>query len=187
MHDEIGSNLSSISLLSQILQKRAELESAERKKLVDIQRVSQQTSNAMRDIVWFINPDNDRFDRLVVKMRETANLMLDDLEFDFVAEKNLPDNTRLEFRRNLFLIYKEALQNIVKHAHASHVQIELSWQQESLHLLIQDNGVGVDRDEEFAGNGLKNLTTRAKALDGKLDIESEPGKGTGLRLRAKMD
>lgn len=182
LHDEIGSNLSSISLISQMLQKKEVIGDKERQRLGNIYQVAQQTAQSMRDIVWFVNPVNDNIDQLWIKMRETANFMLDHIDFSFDApEQTLNFETDINFRRNLYLIYKEALQNIVKHSQATFVEISIR-QDENFIMQITDNGRGFDQTGKFSGNGLDNYQARAAALQGKLDITSKPGDGTELLL-----
>ncbi|MGH1365270.1 MAG: sensor histidine kinase [Calditrichia bacterium] len=184
LHDEIGSNLSSISVISQMLQKRDTIGEKELDRLENIQQISQQTANSMRDIVWFVNPVNDRLDRLFAKMRDTANTMLEQIEFHFsLQDYDWAQETDLNFRRNLFLIYKESLQNIVKHARASRAEINISQEDGVFHLSIADDGVGFNPNEKHNGNGLNNFQTRAREIGADLSISSKPGSGTTLLLK----
>ncbi len=182
LHDEIGSNLSSIAVISQMLRRRDKIEEKERQRLGDIYGISQQTAASMRDIVWFVNPENDSMEKLLAKMRETANMMLDHLEFTFqTPNQPLSLETDLNFRRNLFLMYKESLQNIVKHSQASSVEIEITEKEDVFILRVADNGVGFDVAKPNNGNGLRNFYTRAKASGGEIEILSKPGGGTEVK------
>lgn len=188
LHDEIGSNLSSIAMISQTLQRKTKIEDHERNRLKDIQGVAQQTANSMRDIVWFVNPANDSLDKLWIKMRETANLMLEFCDFTFQTPNvGVAFETDLNFRRNLFLIYKESLQNIVKHSLASKVDIVLALSEDEDTLLMQivDDGVGFDVDATPRGNGLENFERRALEMGGTVALRSRPGEGTEVELRVK--
>ncbi|MEJ2048326.1 MAG: hypothetical protein P8Y60_00500 [Calditrichota bacterium] len=116
-------------------------------------------------------------------MRETASMMLEIQDFTFkVQESGITLETDLNFRRNLFLIYKECLQNIIKHSQAQTVQIELRPKNSGLILRVADDGLGFDTGLEYPGNGLKNLRRRAGDIGGKLKIVSEAGKGTTVTL-----
>ena len=183
LHDEIGSNLGSIAILSQMLEDKYKMPLEMKKRLHEIPNIARATAEAMRDIIWFINPDNDDLDKLIAKMRTTANMMLESLAFKFKVNEtsNQPD-TDLNFRRNLFLLYKECLQNIIKHAQAKNVSICISLDDNSLQLKITDNGVGFDPEGIYSGSGLKNLRQRAEMLRGNLMIESDPGMGTRITL-----
>jgi len=188
LHDEIGSNLSSISVISQMLQKKQQIGDKERERLTMIQGISQQTANSMRDIVWFVNPINDRLDRLFAKMRETANTMLEAHEFQFnLQEYDWTRETDLNFRRNLFLVYKEALQNVVKHSHATEVKIDISTDDVNFFLFIRDNGRGFSSNSESTGSGMNNFKKRAAEVGGSISVDSEEGKGTVISLTVPLD
>ena len=179
LHDEIGSNLSSISVISQMLTRKEKIGEKERQRLTNIHSIAQHTAGSMRDIVWFINPVNDSLEKLLVKMRETANVMLDHLEFTFQTPSgDLQLETDINFRRNLFLIYKESLQNTVKHSRASHVDIEIKENREQFRMEIRDNGVGFNTDDSSDGNGLRNFKSRASQIGGTVAVRSEADTGT---------
>ncbi|MFQ5630636.1 MAG: ATP-binding protein, partial [bacterium] len=186
LHDEIGSNLSSISIISQTLQKRTQIGEPERKRLGDIQNVAQQTANSMRDIVWFINPVNDSLEKLIAKMRDTANLLLEHLYFSFETDDFQKIEIDLNKRRNLFLIYKESLQNIVKHAQASHVEIVFTTEDGVFAMQITDNGVGFDPSAGYKGLGLKNFARRAEEMGAEVQVDSQHNQGTIVRLRLRL-
>jgi signal transduction histidine kinase len=184
LHDEIGSNLSSIALIGQVLLEKVKVSQRMKERLQEIPRIARVTAESMRDIVWFINPENDDWDKFLAKMRETANQMLEMQEFTFnVLERGITLETDLNFRRNLYLIYKECLQNIIKHSRAQKVEIELRQKDNSLILRVGDDGVGFDTGREYSGNGLKNLRRRAADIGGKLEIISEIGEGTTVTLK----
>lgn len=188
LHDEIGSNLSSISVISQMLQKKQQIGEKERDRLTMIQGISQQTANSMRDIVWFVNPVNDRLDRLFAKMRETANTMLEAHEFEFnLQDYDWTRETDLNFRRNLFLVYKEALQNVVKHSQATKVNIDISTDDANFFLFIRDDGQGFQVSTDSTGSGMSNFQKRAAEVGGTISVDSEEGKGTVISLTVPLD
>jgi len=183
LHDEIGSNLSSIAILGEVLEKKLDLPEKEKKRLQQIPGIARISAEAMRDIVWFVNPSNDSFDMLLKKMRETANLMLEGLEVDFSETVNGSEsNTDLNFRRNLFLVYKEILQNIIRHARATKVSVSFNLDNGKFSLCIKDNGIGFDTNMEFTGNGLKNYQRRAAEMNTNIVVESDPGVGTQVKI-----
>jgi ligand-binding sensor domain-containing protein/signal transduction histidine kinase len=186
LHDEIGGNLSSIALISQVLEDKYKVPKPMKLRLREIPRIARLTAESMRDIVWFINPENDNWDKLPAKMRETANLMLESIDFTFTAPKaSFTFETDLDFRRNLYLFYKECLQNIIKHSRADKVEIRIGQEENRLHLQVFDNGVGFDTAKEYSGNGLKNLCRRAADMGGAIKIVSENGKGAKITLVCK--
>jgi signal transduction histidine kinase len=92
----------------------------------------------------------------------------------------------LEFHRQVFLFFREAAYNIARHAKATQVTVEITWQTKLFHLRIDDNGCGFDADAITAGNGLANLRHRAEVLGGTLHITSAPGNGTHITLEAAL-
>lgn len=185
LHDEIGSTISSISLYGDILEQKSKDE--------DMKQIAAQISSsardiliAMSDIVWSINPKNDRFDNTVVRMKAYANEIFvaqgSTLSFH-VDEKLMHVHLNMNQRKNFYLIFREALNNLIKHANANHVDIELTLKQQLVTLLIVDNGRGFDVHEQKGGNGLHNMSTRSKELHGSIQISSKPGKGTRIELQ----
>jgi ligand-binding sensor domain-containing protein/signal transduction histidine kinase len=187
LHDEIGSNLSSIALIGEMLDSKLSLTEQERKSLQKIPCTARATAESMRDIIWFINPENDSMAKLLVKMRDTANLMLESIDFTFTVPKRgiLPE-TDLNFRRNLYMIFKECLQNIIKHARAKKVEIEIRKSKGCLSLSVSDNGSGFDTTKIYNGDGLKNIKRRAAELVGTVDIKSAMGNGTTVTIAVKI-
>jgi signal transduction histidine kinase len=186
LHDEIGSNVASIALLSKLGQRTGTPESKV-PELAEISRIAQQTAHNIREIVWFINPDHDTLPEMITRMREVARTLLSGLEHHFEAPAEAETvRLSLEFRRDMFLVFKEALHNIVKHARASRVDIEISQARGRFHLRVQDNGVGFEEKNSAAGNGLKNLRLRMARLGGQVAVKSEPGRGTTVTLSAKI-
>ena len=187
LHDDIGSNVASIALLSQLGQQSPGAQPTERRELSEINRVALQTAHNIREIVWFINPDYDTLEEMINRMKEVAATMLGGIDYQFDASIQ-GDQIRLslEFRRNMFLVLKEALHNIVKHAKASRVEIEIRRVRNQLSLRIQDDGVGFNEAGTHAGNGLKNLRLRISQLGGTAEIRSRPGGGTSIHLSANI-
>jgi len=187
LHDEVGSNLSTISLLSRKLRKSIAMPEEEKDDLTAIHRISLQASSAIREIIWFINPEYDTLQDLTLRMKEAANSILAGMDHHFQSPAD-GSNTKLplRFRQNIFLVYKETLTNVAKHSRASRVEIDLSSRAHTLELRIRDNGVGFDPAATFTGNGLKNMRLRAAGMKGRLDIESLAGQGTTVRLSLQI-
>ena len=172
LHDEVGSNLGSIALLSEMIPGSSE-------EAEEIRRVSIETVGSLRDIVWFLDPACDKMDELVLRMKDTAGMLLRNVPFDFLVEGET-DSIRpaLNFRRNVVPIFKEVLHNITKHAKARHVEIRLHTNAHEFQMQISDDGVGFDEAQVRCGNGLKNLRRRAEELGGEVAWETEPGRGS---------
>lgn len=183
LHDEIGSNLSSISLMSELIQNDEKINAEASEKIKRIHKVAKGSTQSIRDIVWLTNPSSDSVKDLIAKMKEVADNTLGKFNLIFDYPKDVSEiNLLPETKRNLFFIYKEALNNIVKHADAKNVEIKLLVEKNSIWLSIKDDGKGFNVLENFSGNGLKNIRSRAKEINAELKFESNPGKGTVLEL-----
>jgi len=180
LHDDIGSTLSSINIISQMALKEANGSASH------FQRIAQHSSTmmeSMSDIVWSINPNNDSLDQVISKMKEFVSEILDpiDISFSFSGEDNLhafPLDASL--RKNLFLIFKEAINNAAKYSLATSIGIHFKKENNTLQLRIIDNGKGFDPSNQSSGNGLRNMKERTDNIQGKLDIRSSPNNGTEI-------
>ena len=186
IHDEIGSGLGTISLLSRMAQE-GDLDDA-KEDLREINRISISMSEAMRDIVWFNRTDVDTVRDLLMRMRETAeSMMAKQKRFTFeICGEELVRPIHMEIRREIFLIFKEALHNILKHAEATKVEVRAGLDGNDFILKIRDDGKGFDRSLETSGAGMSSMQKRAESLRGSLQLESKPGTGTALSLRTKL-
>ena len=142
----------------------------------------------MSDIVWTINPENDSFDKIIARMRSFSYNLLKakEVEFSFEVDENLK-NAQLPMlvRKNFYLIFKEAINNLVKYSGASSVLISLYEKDKEIVLSIYDNGIGIAENPESQGNGLMNMKKRAKEIRAHLRIETAIGKGTKIELRLR--
>ena len=190
LHDDVGSNLSAIAIVSRAVQHAPELSAATKGKLAEIYDTAVTTSEGMKDIVWFIKPRNDTLDDLLLRMKDTASALLGDIGHDFETSRNENSmKVTIDFKRNFFLAFKEILTNIVKHASATRVQIQVQHKDGMLETVIHDNGCGFDRSSAGAvrrGNGLGSLKNRASNLRGEFEITSQPGKGTSVRFSGRL-
>ncbi|WP_138480596.1 ligand-binding sensor domain-containing protein [Dyadobacter bucti] len=189
LHDDMGSTLSTINILSSIALQQKSLDEVKSKQyLTTISQSTHQMMEAMDDIVWSINPVNDSIGKIVARMKETAGSVLEPKQIDYRFETDpsaLELHLSMESRREIFLIFKEALNNIVKYAGSSLVVVELAKKGSELMLAIVDDGVGFTMPQpgsSVRGNGLKNMQIRAGNINGKLSVVSEPGKGTTVKL-----
>jgi ligand-binding sensor domain-containing protein/signal transduction histidine kinase len=187
LHDEIGSNLGGIILLSELTQRTASLPPDARTSLQEINATAQRTASSLRDIGWFLNPDFDTLTDMMARMRKFAATLLGGLECEFaVSGLESAQNLPLEFRRNVFFAYKEILHNIVRHAGATRVDIRLERVGHRLALSVRDNGSGFTPTAATSGHGLRSLRQRMADLGGQLEVESAPGQGTSVRLTVPL-
>jgi signal transduction histidine kinase len=180
LHDEIGSNLGSIALLSEI--------GGSPEDLSEINRVARETTASMQDIAWVIRSGHDTLDDLLLRMREVAAAMLKKTDYTFtVCPETVPARRiSLNFKRNMLLFFKEALHNLARHSQAREAFIRIEFSGRTFRLLIADDGQGFDPTaaESHSGSGLKNFRNRAEALHGSATIDSKQGKGTTILLDA---
>ena len=185
LHDDMGSTLSSIRIFSDVAKKQIE-EKPETVQLLDrISNNATSLSENMQDIIWTIRSDNDTLEDLVSRMREFGLRVCDakNIRFNIIVSQSFKaSKLTLEQRRNLYLIFKESLNNAVKYAEASQIDLHLNLKSRFLKMEISDNGKGFDIDKTKRGNGLNNLEKRAKEIGGQIDIKSELGKGTCINL-----
>jgi len=174
LHDEVGSNLGGILLLAQ---------AGDASDLPEIGRVAHRTAESLRDLVWLMGRGPDTSADLLAKLRESAAALLVGVEFTFTAPDGcLPESVSLEFKRQIFLAFKEILHNIAKHAKAKVVVVKCRRVGSRFLLEVRDDGLGFDPQKATAGTGLRGLRFRATTLGGELAVETVPGSGTTVRL-----
>jgi ligand-binding sensor domain-containing protein len=190
LHDDIGSSLSQIAILSEVARRKIENTDARAAgPLTDIVTVSGELVDAMSDIVWSINPKHDHLSNLEYRMRRFATDVLTacKIDLEFRGTTTQPDlRVGADIRRQVFLIFKEAVNNIARHSGASLATAEFRVVQEHLVLQLTDDGTGFDSTAGWNGNGLFNMRKRALELGGTLVIESIPNHGTTLTLRVPL-
>src|SRR5581483_3025163 len=149
--------------------------------------VARNTALAIREISWFINPEFDFLDEMMVRMREAAARLSKTHQVSFSAPAAPPKlRLGLEFRRHVMAIYKEALNNAARHSGAKQIEVAVGVEGSRLELSIADNGRGFAPGTENGGQGLRNLRQRSAALGAELHIESAPGSGTRVRFSAPL-
>ena len=186
LHDDVGSTLTSINILSEISKDKVSKDNSEVKDYLSrISNTSSQMMDAMDDIVWNIKPANDTMIKIAARMREYAAAVFEpkDIAYRFVNEEKVKTvSLNMDVRRSLFLIFKETLNNISKYANANLVTIEFELKNNQLSLIIIDDGAGFDEKTIVYGNGIENMQKRAKSFKGSYIIKSYPGKGTHVSL-----
>lgn len=189
LHDDIGSNLGSISLIARSAKRDLErLQGPEEiaSDLGEMEMIARESSLAMRDIIWLLERRQDTIGDLIQRMRDCAARLLREIEYSLVCRSSkTAAKLTLDAKRHLFLFYKEALHNIVKHSRATTVTVKLYDSKDKLVLEVTDNGIGLPRGEGEEMAAVKKLGDRARVLEGSLEVESTPGRGTTLRLFVK--
>jgi signal transduction histidine kinase len=198
IHDDLGASLTRITLLSQSV--RSELES-EHRAVPDVDQIystARELTRSMDEIVWAVNPEHDTLDSLVTYLGRFAQRFLSvaGIRCRLDAPLDLPALAlTAEIRHNVFLAFKEALHNVVRHAQATEVRLSLALRPEGFMLVIADNGRGfkkppgrvpapesLDGQRLAGGNGLANMQRRLGEIGGHCEWETAPQEGTRVRL-----
>jgi two-component sensor histidine kinase len=191
LHDDVGSGLSRIAILSELAKREKPGDTGEQ--LTRIADLSRELVDGMGEIVWAMNPQRDQLGDLQQRMRHFASDVLEvrGIEFSFhttVADANLP--LRSDFRREVYLIFKEAINNSIRHSECTSIEVMLSTANSEFFLQISDNGCGLQKVKEedggLGGLGVKNMTKRAATLGGSLEIASRAEGGTQVILRVPL-
>ena len=202
LHDDIGSSLTQIVILSEVARQHIPGSASPiAEPLTRITGVSNELVEAMSDIVWAINPKKDHLADLVQRMRRFASDVFASghIRLNLQAPATSADvQLGANVRREVFLIFKESVNNIARHSACSEVQVEFDLEDDHLILKLADNGRGFDpaelqsqnetpkSDWSKGGNGLSSMRRRARELGGEFDIRSEPGKGTNTTLKVPL-
>ncbi|SJZ66709.1 ligand-binding sensor domain-containing protein [Sediminibacterium ginsengisoli] len=186
LHDDMGSTLSTINILSTMAKAKIATDPVRTTEYISkITDNSSRMMESMDDIVWSIKPSNDSMQKITARMREFATNVLEakDIDISFRVDEGVNDvKLDMEARRDLFLLFKEAVNNIAKYSACKNAVIHVSCRQKRLILIIEDDGIGFFAEDADSGNGLGNMQKRADALKGRMQINSEPGKGTQITV-----
>ena len=188
LHDDIGSSLTQISIMSEVVQNRGNGENTPA--LSMIANASRELIDAMSDIVWAINPQKDHLSDLKQRMRRFAADVLTarNIDLDFRAPLDETDIVLgANIRREVFLIFKETINNIVKHSACTRAEIDFRIADGKLLLHVKDNGKGFELTNESEGHGLMSIRERTAALGGAIEIDSATGQGTTTSLSVPLD
>ena len=184
LHDEIGSTLSSILLISGMAKADNQGEKSNRM-FSKIHSDSQHIVESVDEIIWSVSPVNDSLQGILLRLREYALPLAEskNMSFEFHSDKDIEQlMLPMEIRRNLYLISKEAINNLIKYSEATQAALSFSRTRKVMQVIISDNGKGFDWAANTSRNGLKNMKIRAEEIGGKLDVESSPGEGSRITL-----
>jgi len=187
LHDDIGTNLSKISLLSEIVNLQLANQNIESNRLLkSIGEISRESVASMSDIVWAINPKRDSVLELTRRMR--LHLEESFLDKNARVRFNAPGDDisiklSMDARRELYLIFKEAVSNAARHSNCRNIEVDFRLENNVIFLRVTDDGKSLDVSQRADGNGLENMRSRAEKNGGKFEIESEAGRGTILKIQ----
>jgi signal transduction histidine kinase len=186
MHDEVGSALSEITILTELVKKEFDGPHNADAHIHKISDRSREVTQSINQIVWAINPKNDPLENLVAYIRHYAvqYFTASPIRCHCNFPETVPDvHLSAEARRNVFLAVKESLHNIVKHSFATEAVITLRHTGSAIEILIEDNGRGFSTGTRSSfGNGLENMTKRLAQIKGACEVQSSPGAGTRVRI-----
>lgn len=187
LHDDVGSTLSSIAILTQVA--KNQLANSPEKTQVLLNQISenaQEMLENMSDIVWTNKTLNDNFEQLIIRMQEFTAKMLEpkNIDYQFFADETLKTiKWSSQKYYDFYMIFKEAINNVTKYSEAKTLTISLVKEQNSLILTIKDDGKGFDQKHQKLGNGILNMKKRAEQLKGIFEIESNIGHGTKIEVK----
>lgn len=181
IHDDLGSGLSKINFLSEIIYSKTELLPEIRHSSESVKETAKRMIDNMRDLIWALNPDNTTLPNLIARMREYTTDYLEDfpIEIKYSFPDNIPQiSINKESHRELFMIVKETLNNISKHSKATEILFNVVLTDTDFSFSIRDNGTGFNEETIKRGNGLRNMNSRITVLGGVFEVKSELNKYT---------
>ena len=186
LHDEVSGLLAGIAMQTDLMQMSIDDEK-HKAKLDKIGTTSRSAMSKMGDVIWSVDARKDKFEDLLLRMQEHAAEILQPLGIDYqfeVGKFNVQKKLGLKLRQNLYLIFKESINNIAKHSNASKALISIQNKDNLFHLTIKDNGEAKPKNTlTKSGQGLSNLKMRTEEIQGKLTIYSKNGYEVHLKVR----
>ena len=190
LHDNIGAGLTEISILSEVAERSEGHSSTLVKK--DLQKISEtarQLVDSMSDIVWVVNPQRDSLHDLIVKLKDSYNEFFSSIGISFQVnniEKSDDIKLPMEYKQNLLLMFKEAINNAIKHSGCKKLVLEALYKNDVIEIILKDDGAGFDLNKVKFGNGIRNMENSANKIKGKLSWKAESGKGTIVTFSGKL-
>ena len=184
----MGSTLTSINIMSTLALQQTGT-AAISADLQKIKNYSGDMMESMSDIVWAINPQNDSMDRMILRMRELAEELLEPARINYsFREEGKVKTLKLDVnqRKELYLIFKEAVNNAVKYSAAAEVMILIREEKGALFMQIKDNGAGFDINKSYSGSGIQNMHSRAGKINAGLQISSAMGNGSTVSVTLSL-
>ncbi len=186
LHDDVGSNLGSISLTAEQL-RHAVVDTDMKEELCDLSLMAREACASLREVVWVIAESTIRLPMLIQKLVERAERVLGTMELSVDIAEDCPDAVvSLTFKRHLIMFFKEAVHNCARHSQATQAWISFSMVGEGLRVCVRDNGCGFDPSVATNGWGLESMQERAEEMDGSIKLDSRLGEGTTVALTVAL-
>jgi ligand-binding sensor domain-containing protein/signal transduction histidine kinase len=190
LHDDIGSTLSSISILSDLMMTNKDNRSFSSGEMMqEIRNSSLELMDKMDDIVWSINPKKDTLEDLMIRIQRFARQLFEarNIEYNFTMQDSIRQvKLPMEQRQHIYLIMKEGINNLIKYSGCTSGNIQITYRDSILSVEISDNGKGFDTSQPAEGNGLGSMRNRANQMNAILSFTSMTGKGTTIILQVKI-
>jgi signal transduction histidine kinase len=190
MHDEVGSSLTKIAVLGELVQREINNKDKIEPSIKKITSISREVIDNISEIIWAINPKNDKLENLASYLHEYVSDFLEGtgISASFESIENFPSiELSAELRRNIFLVMKEIVNNAVKHSHASNFNLKLDFCDGKFLLSLSDNGTGFSSEQKSKfGNGLTNMKKRIEDIGGIISIESSASTGTMIQIEVAI-
>jgi len=188
LHDEVSATLSSISFFVKALS----LNKPENEKQRFIDLIGESALDAkekITDIVWAVNPEHDNWEAFLSKIKRYIADIFESagIQFNLILQEEIDAKLHMNQRHQLWLIIKEIMTNIVRHANCSHVSIRMQVKQSQIFLTVQDNGNGIPESKLKGNNGLKNIQKRAKNMNGMATLSSDASFGTRWEVQVPLE
>jgi signal transduction histidine kinase len=186
-HDDLGNKLTRISVLTDILNTKLNGEHQEEKQLIyQIKENASSLYRGTKDILWALDPKSDNLYEILCHISEFGLELLQDTEIEFCyagITQNLSSiRFPMEYSRNISMIFKESINNALRHGYPAHISLDVTENEESIEIRLKDDGKGFDLHHAHKGLGLNNIVMRSKRIGALLDISSGKGKGTTITL-----
>jgi len=190
-HDELGHRLTRISLLTELIKRKLGNAFEDISKLLDqIGNNSAQLYDGTKDFIWAIDPKDDSLYELIIRLKDFGDDLYGNTDLDFevtgLDEQLQNASLDMDWKRHLTLIFKEGMNNTLKHSNGNKVLLDAHLQRDEVEIILEDNGKGFPQNIEGKGNGIKNMRSRAEKLESSLLIDTRPGKGTKILFKGKF-
>jgi ligand-binding sensor domain-containing protein/signal transduction histidine kinase len=186
-HDELGHKLTRISLYGRRINRKMNGEmNGITGEINSIIETSNSLRDSAKDLIWALNPEEDTLYDFCVRLKNFGNELYEETGISFNMDES-PESFKsvslgMDYKRNMIYIFKEAMNNALKYARCRNVTMEVLFKDSLIKVILTDDGTGFDKDNASKGYGLKNIVSRAKYLNGRIDISSCPGNGTRVEL-----
>ncbi len=191
LHDSIGSGLSEITILSELLTATPNANPNDiQNGLKSISVTARSLVGNMSDIVWLVNPHKDSLKDLLLRLQDSYRELLSQMNvsFEIINIRTLEEiHLSMTFRQHLFLIFKEALNNSLKYSGCKSITMKIETKAKRLVITFSDDGKGFDMEKVKKGNGLNNMKKRAEIINGKLEFYSKPANGTTIIFSGNLN